>query len=73
MAFWLSLRTKLLIWTILLEGKVAVCDRNNCNFKASERSFRICQGDAPAMWTTVVQLLLHGAVETGGQALARVT
>lgn len=67
MALWLDLRAQQLLWTTLLEGKVAVCDRNNCNFKASERSFRICQGDAPAKWRTVVQLLLHGAVETGGR------
>lgn len=40
---------------------MVVCCRNNCNFKASERSFRICQGNTPAGWRTVVQLLLYGA------------
>lgn len=61
---WIWMSTQPLLWTSLLEGKVVVCDKNNCNLKESERSFRICQGDPPAIWRAVVHLLLHGAVET---------
>lgn len=47
------------------ESKVVVSQRNNCNFKASERSFRICQGNTPASRRTVVQLLFYSAVKRG--------